>query len=116
MQTYLDVEVPEELCRHLFLSFVRRPNLPPQPSSAPTSYTFPFSKPKSQSISSADHNLVHKDLVWIPNSAAQNHRPSQGSVNIDLHSSLNSFDRSPNPGNHQPLSKDKIIVLVSLIG
>ncbi|GAU88928.1 hypothetical protein RvY_01541 [Ramazzottius varieornatus] len=98
MQTYLDVEVPEELCRHLFLSFVRRPNLPPQPSSAPTSYTFPFSKPKSQSISSADHNLVHKDLVWIPNSAAQNHRPSQGSVNIDLHSSLNSFDRSPNPG------------------
>ena len=29
MNTYLETEIPEELCRHLFLSFVKRMRGPP---------------------------------------------------------------------------------------
>lgn len=47
---YLDAEAPDELCRHLFLSFVKRPSalLLPAPSTSPipipTSHTFPDGK------------------------------------------------------------------------
>ncbi|RXG73883.1 Diacylglycerol kinase 1 [Armadillidium vulgare] len=33
MNTYFDVQTPEELCRHLFLSFVKRPRTYVQPKS-----------------------------------------------------------------------------------
>jgi hypothetical protein len=41
MDTYLEVETPDELCRHLFLSFIKR--RAPQQSSSPVSScgTFP---------------------------------------------------------------------------
>ena len=73
MNTYLDVDVPEELCRHLFLSFVRRPI--PLPSSVSlqvqntSSYTFPFIKPKSLSIAPGDHKLSLKDVNFFPSSS-----------------------------------------------
>ncbi|KAE8751879.1 hypothetical protein FOCC_FOCC001356, partial [Frankliniella occidentalis] len=34
LDTFLEVETPDELCRHLFLSFVRRPQPQPHPAGA----------------------------------------------------------------------------------
>ncbi|XP_055351809.1 diacylglycerol kinase beta-like isoform X2 [Paramacrobiotus metropolitanus] len=86
MNTYLDIEVPEELCRHLFLSFVRRPMpvLPSQSSLQTPSYTFPFIKPKSLSIT-PEQKLI-KEAYSLPagssGGANSAQRSSQGSISV----------------------------------
>jgi len=41
---YLEQEAPDELCRHLFLSFVKRPPALPESSPLSPSSTFPDGK------------------------------------------------------------------------
>ncbi|OQV12577.1 Diacylglycerol kinase beta [Hypsibius exemplaris] len=80
MNTYLDVEVPEELNRHLFLSFVKRPI--PFNSSHPGSSSFPFSKPKSLSIT-GENKL--KDGTSSAGTGTGYQRSSQSSINLNPH-------------------------------
>jgi len=41
VDTYLEVDIPDELCRHLFLSFLKRPSARPPGSPLPTSNSVP---------------------------------------------------------------------------